>query len=141
MSRNLVVRGIGGKVTEQQIRDQLAHIYNLVIVNFYFWKGDAHISTNSIRNALHAKPCMLSRAMYKGTRIDWAPDECAAPVPKPSMTTPSPVLCMPRSGLAMTNTYAPLAISSELDTEARAETYMPGGIRPKHSDWASAAVA
>jgi hypothetical protein len=83
-TRNLVVRGATGKLTEKQIRDDLDHIHNLVVIDVLFKEGDAYISTNSIHNALFARTCMMSRTTYKGLRIDWYPDECAAPLPQPA---------------------------------------------------------
>ncbi|CAN9182892.1 unnamed protein product [Alternaria alternata] len=70
-TRNLVVRGVAGKVTTDQIRDQLDHIHNLIVVDVYFRNGDAYVSTNSIHNALFARTCMMSRSIYKGTRIEY----------------------------------------------------------------------
>lgn len=81
-TRNLVVRGAMGKLTEKQIRDDLDHIHNLVVIDVQFKEGDAYISTNSIHNALFARTCMMSRTTYKGLRIDWYPDECATPLPQ-----------------------------------------------------------
>lgn len=57
------------------------HIHNLVIIDVAFMKGDVYVSTNSIHNALFARTCMLSRSAFKGTRIEWAPDECEGPSP------------------------------------------------------------
>lgn len=68
---------------EQSIRDDLGHIHNLVVVSVSFTNGDCYISTNSVHNALFARTCMMSRARYKGLRIEWYPDECAGPIPHP----------------------------------------------------------
>lgn len=81
-TRNLVVRGVHSKITEERIRDDLEHIHNLVIINIAFENGDAYISLNSIHNALFARTCMMSRVTYKGQRIEWYPDECSQPLPK-----------------------------------------------------------
>ncbi|KAF2632471.1 hypothetical protein BU25DRAFT_454789 [Macroventuria anomochaeta] len=140
-SRNLIVSGVAGRVTEEQIRDQLDHIHNLVVVDIHFLNGDAYISTNSIHNALFARTCMMSRTIYKGTRIDWAPDECAAPLPQPSMRTRLPVMRVPSIPLSMTNTYALLDTGSDIDSDAQTESYISNGIRLDRNDWAKAAVA
>ena len=81
-SRNLVIRNVLPRITEQRIRDDLDHIHNLAIVNIVFANGDAYLSLNSIHNSLFARTCMMSRATYKGMRIEWVPDECAQPLPK-----------------------------------------------------------
>ncbi|KAJ8110746.1 hypothetical protein OPT61_g6487 [Boeremia exigua] len=141
VSRNLIVRGVAGKVTEQQIRDQLDHIHNLVVVDVYFQKGDAHISTNSIHNAVYAKTCMMSRTIYKGTRIDWALDECAGPLPKPNIKVRSPVTRTPSAPISMTNTYALLDTSSEVDSDSHAQTCLPNDLRLEHSGWTNAVVS
>lgn len=84
---------------------------------------------------------MMSRTIYKGTRIDWAPDECAAALPQPSMRTRPPVMRIPSVPLSMTNTYALLDTSSEIDSDGPTESFMSNGILLDRNDWASAAVA
>ena len=81
-TRNLVIRAVHPNITEQRLREDLDHIHNLIIINLFFQNGDAYLSLNSIHNALFARTCMMSRAMYKGMRIEWYPDECAQPVLK-----------------------------------------------------------
>ena len=58
------------------------HIHNLVIIDVIFRTGDAFVELNSIHNSLFARTCMMSRAAYKGMRIEWYPDECSQPLPK-----------------------------------------------------------
>ncbi|KAF9697226.1 hypothetical protein EKO04_005008 [Ascochyta lentis] len=139
-SRNLIVRGVAGKVSGEQIRDHLDHIHNLIVVDIYFKNGDAYISTNSVHNALFARTCMMSRTVYKGTRIDWAPDECAAPLPQPSVKARRPVLNVPATPISMTNTYALLDTSSDVESDSQTEPYLTNGIRLGRSDWADVAV-
>jgi hypothetical protein len=62
-----------------------------VIISITIDKGDIYISTNSVHNALFARTCMMSRAPYKGLKVEWYPDECANPLPKPQERTPAPV--------------------------------------------------
>jgi len=81
-TRNLVVRGINQSFTELSIRNDLDHIHNLVVIKVSFERGDVHISTNSVHNALFARTCMMSRAIYKGLKIEWEADECADPIQK-----------------------------------------------------------
>jgi len=69
-------------LNEQTIREDMEHIHNLVIIDINVNGADVYVSTNSIRNALFARTCMMSRQSYKGLRVDWYPDECAAPLPK-----------------------------------------------------------
>ncbi|KAF1355648.1 hypothetical protein EJ07DRAFT_181988 [Lizonia empirigonia] len=140
-TRNLVVRGIAGKVSEEQIRDHLDHIHNLAVIDVYFKNADAHISTNSIHNALFAKTCMMSRTLYKGVRIDWGRDECAAPLPQPNMKARPPVMKIPSMALPLTNTYALLDTSSDIDSDSQTELYMSNGIRLDRNDWNDTVVA
>lgn len=81
-TRNLAIRGVHPNITEERLRDDLDHIHNLVVINITFQNGDALLSLNSVHNSLFARTCMMSRAVYKGMRIEWYPDECAQPLPK-----------------------------------------------------------
>lgn len=64
------------------IRDDLEHIHNLVVIRVSFDdnNNNAYISTNSVHNAMFARTCMMSRAVYKGSKIEWDTDECSAPL-------------------------------------------------------------
>ncbi|KAL5359812.1 hypothetical protein BJX96DRAFT_62492 [Aspergillus floccosus] len=79
-SRNLVVQNVNPNITEGLIRRDLDHIHNLIVVAVSFKHGNAYISTNSVHNALFARSCMMSRVTYKGMKINFYPDECAAPL-------------------------------------------------------------
>ncbi|KAG4034314.1 hypothetical protein MFRU_003g02840 [Monilinia fructicola] len=79
-TRNLVVHNCNPKHTEEVIRDDLEHIHNLVVIKVTFDGSNAFISTNSVHNAMFARTCMMSRSTYKGSKIDWDNDECAAPL-------------------------------------------------------------
>ncbi|QSZ35064.1 hypothetical protein DSL72_007928 [Monilinia vaccinii-corymbosi] len=79
-TRNLVIHNCSPKHTEEVIRDDLEHIHNLVVIKVTFHDSDAFISTNSIHNAMFARTCMMSRSTYKGSKIEWDNDECAAPL-------------------------------------------------------------
>jgi hypothetical protein len=80
-TRNLIVRGIGPNRTAEQIRIDLEHIHNLVVIDIIFESGDAILLLNSVHNALYARTCMMSRAAYKGLKIEFYPDECAQALP------------------------------------------------------------
>ena len=134
------MRGLAGRVTEEQIRDHLDHIHNLVVVDVYFRGRDVHISINSIHNALFARTCMMSRTIYKGTRFDWAPDECAAPLPPPAIKARPLDMPPPPSQLSTKNTYAILDTGSEVDSELQPEAYLSEGIYIDHSEWTDVAV-
>jgi hypothetical protein len=60
-TRNLVIHKRNPNHTEGTIRDDLEHIHNLVVIKITFNGEDAHISTNSIHNAMFARTCMMSR--------------------------------------------------------------------------------
>ena len=85
-TRNLVVRGGAVRLSEDDVRDHLEHIHNLAVLDVTFQNGDVYISTNSIHNALNARTCMLSRSQYRGLKIEWYADECAAPLPAPGQS-------------------------------------------------------
>ncbi|KAI9763459.1 MAG: hypothetical protein M1840_000473 [Geoglossum simile] len=81
-TRNIVLRSVNPSITAQRLREDLDHIHNLVIIDIFFQNGNAHVSLNSVHNALFARTCMMSRGSYKGIKIEWYADECAAPWPK-----------------------------------------------------------
>ncbi|KAL6718394.1 hypothetical protein ACLMJK_004483 [Lecanora helva] len=81
-TRNLVIRNVQPSITEDSIREDLDHIHNLVIINVTFQHGNVYLQLNSIHNSLFARTCMMSRATYKGMRIEWCPDKCSEPLPK-----------------------------------------------------------
>ena len=81
-TRNLVIRNVNPKITEESIREDLNHIHNLIVIGISLQDGDMFIELNSIHNALFARTCMMSRLTYKGMKIEWYPDECAQPLPK-----------------------------------------------------------
>lgn len=59
----------------------MEHIHNLVIIDVVYRGKSAYVSMNSIHNALFARTCMMSRAAYKGCKIEFVPDECEVPLP------------------------------------------------------------
>ena len=81
-TRNITVRGIHTNITEERIRQDLDHIHNIAVISVSFENGDAYISLNSVNNSLFARTCLMSRATYKGMKIEWYPDECSQPLPK-----------------------------------------------------------
>ncbi|KAK3357209.1 hypothetical protein B0T25DRAFT_566516 [Lasiosphaeria hispida] len=94
-SRNLVIRRYDGRHTEENIRDDLDHIHNCIVVKVEFIGGSCYVNLNSVHNAIYARMCMMSRAKYKGTKIEWDVDECAQPYApalavKPRKEAPAP---------------------------------------------------
>lgn len=87
-TQNLVIRFPKPEVTEKIIREDLEHIYSLEIVDIHFRNGHAWISLNSVKHALTARSCMSSRLRYRGYRIEFWPDECAASLPTRKKTQP-----------------------------------------------------
>lgn len=139
-SRNLVIHGATGKLTADQIRDHLDHIHNLVVVDIQFRNHDAFISTNSIHNALFARTCMMSRTAYKGLRIDWCRDECAAPLPQLTSKTHTPAPAVHMKPMSITNRYTLLDTGSELESDSEDGSYMANGVRV-NNQWTDAIVA
>jgi hypothetical protein len=70
---------VDSRISEDTIREDLDHIHNLVVIRVEFHKSSCYISTNSVHNAMFARTCMMSRALYKGSKIDWNADECNQP--------------------------------------------------------------
>ncbi|KAF2271785.1 uncharacterized protein EI97DRAFT_242673 [Westerdykella ornata] len=138
-TRNLVVRGAAAKqIAPDQIREHLDHIHNLVVIDVNMRNGDAYISTNSIHNGLFARTCMMSRTAYKGLRIDWYPDECAAPLPKVIRRVQSSPSQPSMKSKPFSNPYGVLddcPVNSDADSED--ESYLSNGVR---LNWADPAV-
>ncbi|KPM46195.1 hypothetical protein AK830_g320 [Neonectria ditissima] len=116
-SRNLVIRNCDPNHTEEAIRDDLEHIHNLVVIDVNFVRGDCFISTNSVHNAMFARTCMMSRGKYRGSRIQWAADECAQPLAeipalRRSTSTASTVKTQPDH---MSNRFQVLDLSDDKD--------------------------
>lgn len=89
-SRNLAIRNAVGRLTEAQVRADLAHIDRLVVVQALVAGPDLYISTNAVHLAGFAKTCLSSRAAYKGAvRIDWYADECEQELPRVDPRVPS----------------------------------------------------
>ncbi|KAH7321930.1 hypothetical protein BKA65DRAFT_513285 [Rhexocercosporidium sp. MPI-PUGE-AT-0058] len=82
-TRNLVIQNYNPKHTEEVIRDDLEHIHNLTVIKVEFRGKNCYISTNSVHNSMFARTCMMSRATYKGSKIEWDKDECAGPLERP----------------------------------------------------------
>lgn len=91
-TRNLIIRRCGPSHTEDSVREDLDHIHNLIVVKVEFVGGSCYIKTNSVHNAMFARTCMMSRAKYKGSKIEWDIDECDQPfevIRKEPMKPPS----------------------------------------------------
>ncbi|KAF7868840.1 uncharacterized protein EAF02_009576 [Botrytis sinoallii] len=122
-TRNLFIQKCSPNFTEEVIRDDLEHIHNLVLIKIVFNGSSAFISTNSVHNAMFARTCMMSRGAYRNSKIKWARDECAAPLPR----RPSPQFDNPpipkKQNTPLANRFEPLNIyredESETDTEGK----------------------
>lgn len=137
-TRNIVVRGaVERKITADQIRDHLDHIHNLVVIDVKMNNGDAYISTNSINNAGFARTCMMSRLAYKGLRIEHFPDECAVPLPKPTVRAQAPTSFPRAKTVATANPYTVLdadGIEGTDSDESDDESYVKNGSKTNSSD-------
>ena len=149
-TRNLIIRNVHPNITEERIRQDLDHIHNLVIIDILFRSGDAYLQLNSIHNSLFARTCMMSRATYKGMRIEWYPDACAQPLPKlyfppRKENTATPPL---KKANAMMNRFQMLNLdgegtedSSEDDNEPSILTDVPVMHISHSSPWNTSTVA
>lgn len=88
-TRNLVIRFPKPEITEQVLRDDLEHINTLQIVSIKTIRGHIYVSLSGVRQALAARSCMMHRLRYKGSRIEFWPDECAEPF-APALSRPQP---------------------------------------------------
>lgn len=117
-TRNLLIRGVHLNLTEAQIREDMEHIHNLVIISVKFAQGNAYISTNSVQKASYARNCMRSRMPYKLMRIEYYPDECTDPLPKiqpfPKRDTPKPV----KNLNPMANRFEMLLLEDETEDDS-----------------------
>lgn len=123
-SRNIVVHSAVEKgFTEAQIRDDMEHIHNLVIIDVTFRAGDAYVSTNSVHNALFARTCMMSRTSYRGCKIEFYRDECDAPLPARTYVSRAPAPA-PKAKAGLTNRFDLLNIDG-MDGDSDAENRTP----------------
>jgi len=76
-------------MTYDSIRDDLEHIHRLEVVNLTTVEGHIFVSLNDVNLAVIARSCMTSRLKYKGSRIEFARDECTDPLP-PITRKPAP---------------------------------------------------
>ncbi|KAF5021670.1 hypothetical protein F66182_6290 [Fusarium sp. NRRL 66182] len=105
-TRNFVIRSRDPNLTAQNVRDDLEHIHNLHVIDIEFDKDNCFISTNSIHTAIFARTCLLSRLEYKGSRIEWAADECSQ---SPESLPPSTLTSTPH--LEPKNNLGPAVVS------------------------------
>lgn len=68
-TRNLVIRHCNTQHTEDEVREDLDHIHNLVVVRIDFIQGNCYISTNSVACASFARTCMMSRLYVSSSTI------------------------------------------------------------------------
>ena len=128
-SRNLVLRGAAGRLTENKIRNDMDHIHNLVITAVIAHGSDVFISTNSVGGAQFAQTCMRSRKEYKPFRIEWYPDECDDPLPQQSKAAPAPVRS-PKTMVVPTNRFDLLEVDSDQDnSESEDESNGSSGVK------------
>lgn len=113
-SRNLVLRNAARIVDIAEMRHHMEHIHKFYIIDVVTRGKDVFVYTNSVHNALFARTCMLSRKPYKGLRIEFFPDECAAPLPA---TKPHPAASRTPSGASVIQTPDNLFELLSLDSD------------------------
>lgn len=127
-TRNLIIKGGADRLKERQVRDDLEHIHNLVVIDVRSSNNDVIISTNSIPNALFARTCMMSRMPYKTLKIYWMPDACAGPivkfVPPNVKSVPTPAKVASR---IKTNMFSLLTVDS-VESDGESETDSSDGV-------------
>lgn len=97
-TRNLIIRNAASKIDEQEMREHMQHIDELIIIDYTVRGNDVHVETNSVHNALFARTCMLNRMPYKTLKIEFGADACAQLLPAaprvakmPKADAPSPL--------------------------------------------------
>ncbi|KAI0014000.1 hypothetical protein F4779DRAFT_560214 [Xylariaceae sp. FL0662B] len=118
-TRNMIIRRCDPKHTEDAIREDLEHIHNLVVIKIEFLGGSCYIKTNSVHNAMFARTCMMSRAKYKGSRIEWDIDECDRPIETVSRVHPKPqrIASTKKPTVSMQNRFASLRLDDDDNDE------------------------
>ena len=118
-------------------------------MSIFFKNGDAFLSLNSIHNSLFARTCMMSRAAYKGMRIEWYPDECAQSLPKMQFAPKREnTQQLPKKPQPMVNRFQMLNIDGTEDSSEENEEDDPtaligfSALRLNHrSPWNASTVA
>jgi hypothetical protein len=86
----------------------------------------------------------MSRTVYKGTRIEYYQDECAAPLPRPvkaqTPTPRAPARALMKQ-MPVVNQYALLDTRSDDDSESEEESYRTHGVQVNGYQWADGVVA
>jgi hypothetical protein len=82
----------------------------------------------------------MSRSSYKGTHIEYYPDECAEALPRP-LKAQTPVPRIPIKPTPVVNQYALLGTGSDDDSESEEEAYTHGGIQVDGYHWSGGLVA
>jgi hypothetical protein len=122
-TRNIVVVGGARALSEDKIRAHLDHIDDLVVVGVRYVGGDVVVSLSSVRTALFARLCLMSRTAYKAFKVEFYADECAAVLPQVQVSaraavnngwagagwSSSPMKKNWRAGLESRNMYSVLA--------------------------------
>nr|POE89826.1 rna-binding protein mrn1 [Quercus suber] len=115
-TRNVIVHSAQERgLTEPQIRADMEHIHNLVVIKVTFHRGSAVVSMNSVHNALFARTCMLSRSTYKGCKVEFYPDECNLPLPVRTQPGIPPSKRSARKQDTVTNRFDLLGITDNSD--------------------------
>ncbi|KAI9934671.1 hypothetical protein MW887_000288 [Aspergillus wentii] len=128
-SRNLVINNVNPNMTESHIRNDLEHIHNLIVISVRFQQGNAYISTNSVHNALFARSCMMSRFVYKGTRIGFYPDDCAEPLPQMPIVSKKDMLQVPpKKPVSALNRFHLLSLDGTEEEESDSYENIPDDL-------------
>ena len=84
---------------------------------------------------------MMSRSVYKGTRIEYYPDECAGPLPIPETRSQVSLRDVPIKSRPLVNQYSLLDTGSDSDSDTEDGSYIARGVRLDGHSWADTAVA
>lgn len=127
-TRNLVILNYNPKHTEEVIRDDLEHIHNLIVIKVDFRGANCYISTNSVHNSMFARTCMMSRATYKGAKIEWDIDECAAPLERPFKSHENVPINNKKEKAPIKNRFELLHLDNDGEDDSEEEEFDHSGI-------------
>lgn len=148
VTRNLFLRNVNDRISEEGLRNDLEHIHNLVIISVSFRGQNAYVSTNSVNNAMFARTCMMSRAIYRGVQIEFFEDACSAPIPRQASAVKKENVPAKLQRISSANRFNLLNADESEDgsqdehgEEESTISYLPNYKRSQSASWAETSVA
>lgn len=80
---------------------------------------------------------MMSRTVYKGSRVEFYADECAEPPPRPESKFHAPIQRVATKPMPVMNQYALLGTGSDDNSDTDDTTHPNDGNRVGRQHWSS----